>query len=490
MPQSELNPFLCKPRMHILDGDQIQAIHLATLEILDTIGMRVLHPEGIRLLRNAGCIIKDGNVALIPPALVDECIRSAPSGISVYNRRGEQAMRLEGRNTYFGMGTDLLRTVDLETGNTRLSLLQDVRNAARVADACENVDFIASFALPSDVPTNIMYLECVRVMLENSTKPIFNTAAGKEDLAYIIEMCEAVMGGEKALRDTPIYIHYSEPTPPLTHSYGAINKLFLCAEKGVPICYPPGAVMGGSSPVTLAGAIVQVNAEALSGVVLHQLRKKGAPIISGFGALPMDMRTTTFSYASPELRLTNSVMADLYEHYGLPHWSTVGSDAHCLDEQASMEHALCTLTSALDGANLIHDIGYLGQGLLGNPAAIVMSDEIISYVKRYMEGFEISREKIGVDVIRKVGPGGNFFLEDHTVQNFRKELWRPKQLNRENPDNWLAKGAQRYGDVVREKALHILRTHQPEPLPAAVSQRLSQISATASRALADFEFKA
>lgn len=399
-------------------------------------------------------------------------------------------MRLEGRNGYFGMGTDLLRTVDLETGKTRLSVLQDVRNAARVADACENVNFIASFALPSDAPTNSMYLECVRAMLESSTKPIFNTAAGKEDLAYIIEMCEVVMGGQQALREKPIFIHYSEPTSPLIHSYGAVNKLFLCADKGVPICYPPGALMGGSGPATLAGSIVQANAEALSGVVLHQLRKRGAPIISGFSGIPMDMRTTTFSYANPEFRLSNSTMADLYEHYGLPHWSTVGSDAHCLDEQASMEHAIATLTAALDGANLVHDVGYLGQGLLGNPASIVMCDEIISYVKRYLQGFEITPEKLGLDVIHKVGPGGNFLMEDHTVKNFRKELWRPKQVNRENPDNWEAKGAKRYSEVVREKALNILQTHRPEPLPEAMRARLAEISAKAAQALENFEFKA
>ena len=138
----------------------------------------------VQLLSESGCQIEENNIVRIPNWLVEECIRSAPSRITMYNRKGEEAMRLEGRNIHFGLGTDLIRTWDLKTGDLRDSVLQDVRNAARVSDYCEEVDFIASFALPSDVPTNLMYINCVKAMIENSTKPIFFTAAGKEDLAY------------------------------------------------------------------------------------------------------------------------------------------------------------------------------------------------------------------------------------------------------------------------------------------------------------------
>ena len=304
----------CVPSYRLLTEDQIKEIHRATLEVLETVGVRVRHEEGVQLLRDAGCRVKDGDVVQIPNWLVEESIRSAPSLITVYNRMGEEAMRLEGRNIYFGLGTDLINTYDLDTGKMRPSLLQDVINAARVADYCEEIDFIASFALPSDVPTNTMYIECVKAMMENSIKPIFFTAAGEEDLEFIIEMAATVAGGKEALRERPFLIHYSEPTAPLTHSHGAVRKLFLCAEKGIPVCYPPGDMLGASTPVTLAGGIVQANAEALSGIVLHQLKGKGSPIISGFGAIPLDMKTASFSYGAPDLRLTNSAFADLY-HY-------------------------------------------------------------------------------------------------------------------------------------------------------------------------------
>jgi len=480
----------CVPSYRLLTEEQIKEIHRASLEVLETIGVQISHPGAVQLLRDAGCRVKGDDIVQIPGWLVEECIRSVPSRITMYSQTGEEAMRLAGRNIYFGLGTDLISTCDLETGETRRSLLQDVINAATVTDYCEDVDFVASYALPSDVSTNSMYVECARAMMEHSTKPIFFTAAGREDLAVIVEMAAAVAGGEESLRERPFLIHYSEPTAPLTHSHGAVRKLFFCAEKGIPICYTPGDSMGGTTPVTLAGGIVQANAEALSGIVLHQVKAKGTPIISGFALVPLDMRTAIFSYGAPDFRLTNSAFADLFHYYGIPIWSTTGSDAHRLDAQAAMEHAFGILLAALDGANLIHDVGYMGQGLLGNPAAIVMCDEIISYVKRILRGFDVGREKIGLDVIRQVGPAGSYLTQRHTAEHFRQELWQPRLANRETPKSWAKKGSQSYEEVATQKAREILETHQGEPLPEEVREEINKIAQQAEKTLTDVQFVA
>ena len=480
----------CAPSFRLLTHEQVRQIHLATLEILDKVGVRVLHDEGIRLLTEAGCRLEGENIVHIPGWLVEEALRSAPSSVTIFNRRGEEAMRLEKDRNYFGLGTDLIYTTDLKTGQTRMSLLQDVANAARMVDYCSNIDFTASYALPSDVPVNSMYMHCFKSMLENTTKPIFFTAAGKEDLEYILQIAEVAAGSPEALRRKPFLIHYSEPTAPLTHSYGAVNKLFLCAERGIPICYPPGSMLGGAYPVTLAGAITQANAEALSGMVLHQLKGKGSPIISGWAIVALDMRTTIFVYGSPEMRLANSAFADMFEYYRKPMWSTVGSDANLLDAQSSMEIAMGLLMAALDGANLIHDVGYLGQGKLGNPAAILMGDELISYVRRVVRGFQLNKETLAFDVINKVGPGGHYLAEEHTIKHHREELWRPRLTNRDNMDIWIEKGAKSYEQRLAEEAVKILDTHRPEPLPQEVTQRINEIAKGADEALAKIEFVA
>ena len=479
----------CVPNYRVLTEDQIKEIHLATLEILETVGIRILDDDGLQLLKDAGCRVKKDNILLIPNWLVEECILSAPSRITIYNRKGDDAMHLEGNKVYFGLGTDLIHTYDLKTGELRPSRLQDVVNAARTADHLEEIDFIASFALPQDVPTNLMYVQCFKAMLENSMKPIFFTAAGKEDLSVILEMAAAVAGGDGPLREKPFLIHYAEPTSPLSHSRGAVRKLFLCADKGIPVNYTPALLSGATGPVTLAGAITVANAEALSGIVLHQLRAKGAPIISGFVATTMDMLTSIAVYGGPDFRLTHSACADLYHYYGIPMWGTAGaSDAHCFDQQVAMEAAISILMAALDGANLVHDIGYFGQGLIGSPATIVMGSEIISYVKPIIRGFDMSRERMGMDVIQQVGPGGNFLLREQTRRLHRQEHWRPKYMNRDHPDMWKEKGSKNYGEIVTQKAIQILETHRPEPLPENVRLTIDEIVKKAEISLADIKF--
>ncbi len=481
----------CLPTYRVLTHAQIKTIHWATLELLETVGVKVMHSAAIDMMAAAGCRIKPGNIVQIPNWLVEACIRSAPSRITIYNRLGQEAMRLEGNKTYFGLGTDLIKTYDLKSGKLRESRLSDVANAARVADFLEEIDFLGSYALPYDSPTNLIYIDSFKTQLENSIKPIFYTAAGVEDIAIINAMAAAVVGGREALREKPIHIHYAEPLTPLLHSSGAIKKLFYCADHGVPVTYTPGMMSGASAPVTLAGAITVGNAEALSGIVLHQLRAKGAPIISGFGMSTLDMKTTACVYGCPEYRLALSACADLYHYYGIPMWGTAGvSDAHAPDEQAGMEWSISLLMAGLDGANLIHDIGYMGQGLVGSPAALVMNAEIISYVRRVIRGFDIDPEHIGMDVIRQVGPQGGFISTPQTMQYFRQEHWQPQLCNRETLDAWTANGEKTWGQKAVRKAMDILENHRPQAMPADVQQSLAQLRQEAFQALKDIHLEA
>ena len=221
---------------------------------------------------------------------------------------------------------------------------------------------------------------------------------------------------------------------------------------------------GSTGPVTLAGAITVATAEALSGLVIHQLTCKGAPIISGFAATSMDMLKATVSYTSPEFRLTHSACADIFHHYGIPVWGTAGcSDAQYPDLQTGAEYGFTLLNAALDGANLIHDCGYLGQGFVAAPEMIVFADEVIAYVKRYMRGFTLDPDHLALDAIQDVGPGGHFLAEKHTLDHFQSEHWRPGLLNRDNLPNWTQAGKQTMDSRLLERAREILDSHEPPP---------------------------
>ena len=480
----------CMPSYRLLTIEQIKELHTASLEILETIGVKLDHEEAVQMLADAGCKVKNNDQVFIPNWLVEECINSAPSGIIVYNQIGEEALRLEGRNAYYGMGTDLPKTWDLETGELRQSTLKDVKNNAIIADYLDDIDFIGSMALPYDVPTNSMYIESFRTELENSNKPIFYTAAAREDSAIIIEMAEAVAGGEAELQEKPFLINYSEPLSPLSHSFGALQKLFLCAEKRLPVCYTPAMLSGASGPVTLAGAIATANAEALSGIVIHQLKQKGAPIISGFIVCTMDMATSTATYATPEQQLTKSACTDIFHYYDLPVWSTSGSDSNTFDQQAGLENSIHILLSGLDGANLIHDIGFLGQGLICSPVSLVICSEYIRYAKRILRGFEINKDSLAIDIIRKVGSGGNFIAEDHTAEYLRSEHFIPQLLCRQDSETWISNGGKTLWEKATEEAKNILATHIPVSKSFEVIERLMSLSRRAEKELAGISFTA
>ncbi|MBW2480444.1 MAG: trimethylamine methyltransferase family protein [Deltaproteobacteria bacterium] len=473
---------VCRPRYRLLSAGQIDRIHTATLQLLETVGVSIRHQGARDMLAGAGCRVRNDKTVLIPAQLVADAIQSAPSEVVIYNRLGEKALHLEGRRIHFGPGTDLARVCDLDTGRLRTSTLKDVQAAVRIADALPEIDFIASYVIPNDSPPHLLYLDAFKVQLEHSTKPILFTAAGLEDIRSITEMAVAVAGSRDNLRRKPFVIHYSEPLSPLVHNTGAVEKLLFSADHHIPVIYTPGIMSGATGPVTLAGALVMGNAEALSGLVIHQLRSKGAPIISGIGMAVMDMARSTCIYGCPESRLILSACADLYHHYGVPVWGTAGvTDANCLDLQAGMEWGDSLLLNAMAGVNLIHDVGYMGQGLVGHPAALVVCDEIISYTRRMMRGFILDDAHVDLDAIGRVGAGGSFLSTRQTARLFKSEHWYPNLCNRDSVGAWQKNGSQDMAARAVEKARDILRIPPVEAIEASLQKELDNIRSRAEK---------
>ena len=470
---------LTSPQVGFLSDSQKEEIHLATLEVLRRTGVRVFQDEALALLRKAGCTISDGNRVHIPSHLIEEAIRTAPASITTYDQNGEPAMRLESTNVHYGTGSDLMYTIDLESGERRLSRKSDGVNVARIADALPHIDFIMSMALPHDVPVGTSDLHNFEVMVTNSSKPIVYTTFNREGLANILDMAAAVAGDMENLRQKPFLILYAEPTTPLQHSEEAMDKLLLLAEHHLPIAYVPGIGIGGVTPVTKAGALVVANAELLSAILVAQLKRPGAPCIFGAGMGILDMRTTIVSYGAPEFMLMTSSLAELGRYYRLPTWGFGGcSDAKTFDQQAAMEGALWLMAAAMSGTNLVHDVGYIESGLTCSLEMLVSMDEMAGFVKSFMGGIEVSRETLALDEIHAAGPGGDFIQSDHTYRHFR-DIWYPTLLDRDNYDGWEAQGRQKLGQRARDRAREILASHQPRALPPSVSEKLGEIIATA-----------
>jgi trimethylamine---corrinoid protein Co-methyltransferase len=449
----------------LFSDSQLESIHLATLEVLRRTGVRVYEAECLELLRGAGCTVTDDSLVRFPAGLVERALQSVPSRAVLCDRTGAPRLHLEGHRTYFGTGSDLPHTRDLETGQRRPSLLADVANVARLVDALPNLDFVMSMALPSDVPIETSDRRSFLAMMENTTKPIVFTAWDEAGLADILAMAEAVAGGPEELRLKPFLLAYLEPTSPLRHSEVVLRKMLRMVDHGLPFVYAPGPIDGASAPVTPGGAMVLTNAEVLSGLVIAQLRRPGAPFVWGCGSGPLDMRTMVATYSAPEFMLNCMGLAELAHYtYQVPVWGFSGcSDSKLADMQAGIESALWILWTALSGANLVHDVGYIESGLTCSYELIAIGDEIISFVRRLLRGVDLSPEQMALDLIHQVGPGGDYLGESHTARHFR-QVWYPRLLDRRAYDAWTEAGQPTMVRNARQLVRDLLENHKPLPV--------------------------
>ena len=443
--------------------------------------MQVFHAEAASLLRQAGAAVDDENVARIPPALVEWALQGAPPEISLYRRGSAEAgARLAVGHVNFGPGSDCLHYLDPRTGTARDFTTADVAECVRLCDALPQINFVMSMGIPADLESANAYRQQFAIMLRNTAKPIVFVADTREDCEAVVEMAAAAAGGLEALQQRPTLLLYSEPTTPLRHSETATGKLLYMAEQALPVVHSPAPMMGGTAPVTLAGGLALGNAEALSSLVIHQLKRRGAPFVYGSGLHHLDMLTAISVYGAPEFQLARVAVAEMGRFYGLPTWGYAGhSDSKAMDEQAASDATFSALMALLSGTNLVHDVGYLEAGLTTSPEMIVFTDEMIEMMRRFVAGFDLSAEALALDVIQKVGPGGDFLSEDHTLEHFR-EFWRPTLFDRRRGDEWRAAGSRRLGDRLREKTLAVLESHQAEPLPAAAEAVVEQVVAQAA----------
>lgn len=448
------------PQLNWFSTNQLEEIHSATIDVLERAGVRVDHDESLKLLKDAGCMVKD-RVVKIPGWLIDEAIRWAPSKVNVYNREGRPAMSLEKNHTYYGTGSDLPFHLDLETGKRRSAVKQDVVNAARLLQNLPNFDFAMSYGIPGDCTAGKGDLHQFAALVLNCSKPIIFTAFNEQNTRVIIEMAATAAGSDQELRSSPFLILYTEPISPLVHTQDGLAKMFACIEYNIPVIYTPGVVAGGTCPVSKAGTIVQMNAESLSGLLIAQLKKKGAPVIIGGGATPLDMKTTATLYGSPDAAMNYCAMTELSRFYGLPNFTEAGCcNAPLPDAQAGMEASIGLLLNQLCGANLVHDVGYLDGGKTGSLPFLVMCEDFISAVRHIGAGTRVTSETIGVDTIIEVGPAGHYLGEEHTMKHFRSEIWMPTVFNRMMYETWEQLGSKDCFDVAREKVREILKKDQ------------------------------
>lgn len=464
-----------KPKLSLLDQGDCLRIHRASCDILHRTGVRVHNQEGLGLLRQAGARVED-DLVKIPPSLVEWALASVPGKFNLYRRGSDQiAIALDGEGMAFGPGSDTLHYLDPRSGERRSFTLQDVGDCLRVCDALTEIGFVMSVGQPADVPAERVYRYQFAAMLRYTVKPIVFVCNDRTDIEVISAMAAAVAGGMGNLSRYPNLLLYSEPSTPLQHSREAIEKLLFCAEHALPVTHSPAPMMGGTAPVTLAGAVALGNAEMLSGLVMHQLKRAGAPFLYGHGVHHLDMRETISVYGAPEFQLARVLAAEMGRFYHLPVWGYAAhSDSKVVDGQAAVDAQFSVLVALLAKTNLNHDVGYLESGLTHSPEYMVLTDEIIKMTRSFANGFALDDEALALEVIHQVGPGGQFMTQEHTLTHWR-ELWMPKLFDRTRLERWEMRGSKDVNARARERTLAILDEHRVEALPDSVEQEIETI---------------
>jgi trimethylamine--corrinoid protein Co-methyltransferase len=463
-----------KPKLQVLDENQIEQIHMATLEVLERTGVCIPHPKALEVLDGAGARV-DGERVRIPAWLVEDAIRQAPSRIVLGKRDGTRSVFLERDRSWFGPSLDCIDYLDPATEKRRPFTSDDCGITARIADALPNFTWVMTIGMAANKPVDIADRAIARQVLTNCEKPFVFCCKDTNSVSDIYDMAVLIAGGEKKFQQAPALVHYSEPISPLLYFTPAIDKIIFCAEKGIPIINFPAPQAGSTAPATFAGTIVQGSAESLSGLVVVQLVRPGAPFIYGAFTTIMDMKTTIFSYGAPEMSLMVAAMAQMAQYYQLPFFGTAGcTDAKFPDPQAAAEVAFSCLSSALSGANLIHDAAaWIDHGSLVSPSFMILVNEVLNMVSQYMRGIPVNTETLALDLINRTGPGGHYLNEEHTRRHFR-EVWYSDLFDRAIQDVWQAEGAKRFEERLREKTLKVME-HKPAALAPEIVKELDRM---------------
>ncbi len=463
-------------RLTFLNADEIETIHGASLRVLKDTGVLVKNQEALGLLGAAGCDVESQQVR-IPSDIVEESLGNVPSHIDLHMRDGDVSFEVGGNNTVYNPGSAAIYFIDRETGEMRRATSRDLVQLVRLVDALEYIKAQSTAIVPSDVPEGISDLYRLYVILKNSTKPTITGAFTKEGLIDMKRMLEAVAGGEEELARAPRAIFDCCPSSPLMWSDVTCQNLIDCARFSIPAEIVPAPQMGATSPVTIAGTLVQSNAEVLSGVVISQIAKKGAPIIYGGSPAAFDMRCCTARLGAVEAIMAACAGAEIGRRYGVPTHGYLGlSDSNVVDVQSGFESALGILLAALSGVNIVSGPGMLACENCQSLEKLVIDNEICGAALRLVEGVSFEAGFLATDVIEKVGPGGHFLAERHTRENLMRERFMPSDIvSRLTLSSWRKEGSKNTNDRARETVDKLLDEHMPKSLPEGAESRLNRV---------------
>jgi len=442
--------------LKVLSDNEIIQVHEASIHILENTGVKILSKNVLDLLSSCGAMVDfDKKVARMPRKLVEACLSKVPSTFDLFDRNGNKAFTVGDSIPKCASGHNAIFIIDAETNVRRASTLKDVENFAVISDKLDDIDIVGVPVMPQDVTPKATLIYAVKALYENTTKPLFFSTESSTVNKAIIEIMK-VIAGKDDISNCPTAISQLSPTSPLLWEEGAVDALVDVSKEGIPLNLLPEPMTGVSAPYTVAGLLTMHNTEILSGIVISQLVRSGAPVIYGSSWTTYDMKYTNAIIGSPETSMLRIAGCQMARYYNMPsHTTAPNSDANAHDEQNSWEKTISNMCAICAGNDVVMNSGMFATGLTISLEQLVLDDEINGIIRRLYRGIEVNENTIAAEVINAVGPRGNFMMEDHTFEYLRSGEFREvKVSNVKNYDSWLEAGSpdvvQNAGKKVKE----------------------------------------
>lgn len=466
-----------KQMLRVLEKDQLDAIHGATLRVMERTGVLVNMPEALDLLEARGLSVdRKTKIVRMDEASVMEAVRSCKGNFKWHARSERRTIEAVDGRTKIGPGAECVYFIDPETEEVRSPTLSDGIMCCRLLDALDSASIAYVPTYVSDVPDNARRVISMCAGLLNSSKPTIGGSSDKEDVQLALRLGEAILGSKEELMKRPLFCGYVDPVSPLVHERTMLEVLLGYSRINAPVFVTVMALAGGTAPASLAGLLVQQNAEILSAIVIASCVTKAPKIVYGSVSCPLDMRTGMSATGAPEFSLIGVGAIQLAKYYGLPSNMGVQSDSKAVDAQAAYEKAFAALAAAAAGADFC-DL-FLGSTEAFNtysPVQLVIDDEIASNALRFAEGIEVSDDTLSVELIDKTGPMGSYLKQKETMQQFKREHLVPRLSDRWSRARWEAAGSKDAKRRAKERVVELLSSHHPEPLETEVKKNIDDI---------------
>jgi len=479
---ARISPIAIKPDMKIkaLDDQEIEKIHAATLVVLHKTGVRFPCEKALGIFAQAGADVDfKTEVVKIQPDLLMNSLAKVPAEF-VMGSRGNQELdvNLDGTKIYCGTAGTGTATVDLETRKRRPSVKEDIAMMALVSDYLPSISFYWPMVAARDCPTEIIALHELEAAFTYTEKHVHIVSCVDEKSArYAVEMAAVIAGSKETIKTRPPLSLIASPISPLNHDIGVLEAALVFAGAGLPVGFAAMPVLGTTAPASIAGSLVQGNAEILSSICLLQLAYPGTPAFYPLFTAMMNPFTGGISVSSETKYLFYAVTVQLGHYYNLPVMTGYGgSDApDPKGWNVGKDDAIDAFFSCATGPDMAPGLGLLEGYTLLYPEKLLLDDEIYQSLKFMTEGFHLSDEALAIDEIMQVGPGGHFLDRDSTLKNIR-ELWQPGISHQWSPEKQDFFDPQ---EAALEKTKWILKNHKPRPLDEKAVNELKQIIKTA-----------